>query len=77
VRHSLAVVASEREVRAAARALRGILVHSHPMVRRAVTEAIDGLPFNDLFRFTERCEAVLLRQGDPINARVHATDSRD
>lgn len=58
----------ERQLRAGTRALRGFLIHPHPMAQRIIRESLSDLTWNDLLRFTERCEAALLSPGEPVNA---------
>lgn len=68
------VTAAEREVRAGARVLRSLLSHDHPVIRRAMTAALDDLTFADLYRFTDKLDASLL-EGAPLHAHVH--EARD
>ena len=74
------VVASDREMRAGTRALRGAMSHPHPLLRRVLTESLGELCWNDLMRFVDQCDAALLADGVPTAAQdAHASvlDPRD
>lgn len=72
----LTVAAPERQVRAGSRVLRQLAAHPHPMVARAIREALNDLAWIDMLRFADRCEAALLEISVPA-APVHLAEMRE
>lgn len=57
---NIQLAVTSRELRAGSRVLRQLSASDHPLVRRAVLDALGDLTVNDLRSFTAHCERAAL-----------------